>query len=189
MRPGDRHVETVGPALPGIEVRILPPDTADDRTERRRGRRSAARSSCPATTTGPTRPRPSCRTAGCYTGDLGRLDEDGRLTITGRKKEIIVLSSGKNIYPEEIEAHYRQSPFIKELCVLGLDAARRAERRAPATPWSCPTPTCCARRRSSTPAICCASRSKDARSGCRRTSACSATTSGWNRCRARRPAS
>ena len=44
----------------------------------------------------------------------------GRLTITGRKKEIIVLSNGKNIYPEEIEAHYRQSPFIKELCVLGL---------------------------------------------------------------------
>ncbi len=55
-----------------------------------------------------------------YTGDLGRLDREGRLYITGRKKEIIVLSSGKNLYPEEIEAHYRQSPFIKELCVLGL---------------------------------------------------------------------
>ncbi len=55
-----------------------------------------------------------------HSGDLGRLDADGRVYITGRSKEIIVLASGKNLYPEEIEAHYRQSPFIKELCVLGL---------------------------------------------------------------------
>ena len=83
-----------------------------------------------------------------HTGDLGRLDEGGRLIITGRKKEIIVLSSGKNIYPEEIEAHYRQSPFIKELCVARPHPPGRAERRAPVRAWSCPTPTCCARRRS-----------------------------------------
>jgi long-chain acyl-CoA synthetase len=57
------------------------------------------------------------------TGDLGYLDADGRLTITGRKKEIIVLASGKNIYPEEVEAHYRQSPFIKEIAVLGVARA------------------------------------------------------------------
>ena len=45
---------------------------------------------------------------------------EGRLTITGRKKEVIVLANGKNIYPEEVEAQYRQSAFIKEICVLGL---------------------------------------------------------------------
>jgi long-chain acyl-CoA synthetase len=55
-----------------------------------------------------------------HTGDLGRTDAQGRLTITGRKKEVIVLASGKNIYPEEIEARYRQSAFVKEICVLGL---------------------------------------------------------------------
>src|SRR4030095_15947472 len=42
------------------------------------------------------------------------------LVVTGRSKEIIVLSSGKNIYPEEIEAVYRKSSVIKEICVLGL---------------------------------------------------------------------
>ncbi|MGB9119675.1 MAG: AMP-binding protein [Candidatus Angelobacter sp.] len=55
-----------------------------------------------------------------YSGDLGYQDERGNLFITGRKKEIIVLSSGKNIYPEELEAQYMRSPFIKEICVIGL---------------------------------------------------------------------
>ncbi len=55
-----------------------------------------------------------------YSGDLGRIDKDGYLYITGRMKEIIVLSSGKNIYPEEVETHYAKSPYIKEICVLGV---------------------------------------------------------------------
>src|SRR6185369_15315581 len=42
------------------------------------------------------------------TGDVGYLDEDKNLFITGRAKEIIVLSSGKNIYPEEIESNYQR---------------------------------------------------------------------------------
>jgi len=57
------------------------------------------------------------------TGDLGYLDPRGNLFITGRKKDVIVLSNGKNVYPEEIEAHYEKSPFIKEICVLGLESA------------------------------------------------------------------
>ena len=55
------------------------------------------------------------------TGDLGYFDAGGNLFITGRKKEIIVLSNGKNIYPEEVEAHYLKSPYIKEICVMGLE--------------------------------------------------------------------
>ena len=51
-------------------------------------------------------------------GDLGRLDGDGYLYIMGRIKEVIVLSSGKNIYPEDVEKEYSQVPFIKELAVL-----------------------------------------------------------------------
>ncbi len=53
-----------------------------------------------------------------YSGDLGYIDKDGYLFITGREKEVIVLSSGKNIYPDELEGYYSQSPYIKEICVL-----------------------------------------------------------------------
>jgi long-chain acyl-CoA synthetase len=56
-----------------------------------------------------------------YTGDLGYFDAGGNLFLTGRKKEVIVLSNGKNIYPEEVEAHYLKSPYIKELAVMGLE--------------------------------------------------------------------
>jgi long-chain acyl-CoA synthetase len=55
-----------------------------------------------------------------HSGDLGYLRPDGNLMITGRSKDVIILSNGKNVYPEELEAHYSQSPWIKELCVLGV---------------------------------------------------------------------
>ncbi|MGA6985532.1 MAG: AMP-binding protein [Terriglobales bacterium] len=56
-----------------------------------------------------------------YTGDLGYFDSSGNLFITGRRKEIIVLANGKNVYPEEIEAHYLQAPYVKEICVMALE--------------------------------------------------------------------
>src|SRR6202142_514363 len=58
-----------------------------------------------------------------HTGDLGYFDSQENLFITGRSKEVIVLSNGKNIYPEEIETHYLKSPYIKEICVMGLEGA------------------------------------------------------------------
>ena len=54
------------------------------------------------------------------TGDLGFIDRNGYLSITGRSKDVIVLANGENVYPEELETHYEKSLFIKEICILGL---------------------------------------------------------------------
>lgn len=63
-----------------------------------------------------------------YSGDLGYLDKEEHLHLTGRKKELIVLSSGKNISPEDVESHYATSPFIKELCVLAIGGEGEEEK-------------------------------------------------------------
>ena len=120
-RIGDPHVDTVGPPLDGVEVRIAPDPDGSRHREYPDGE---------VLIRGPIvmagyHNRPDVNAVALaggwlHTGDLGYLDGGGRLVITGRKKEIIVLASGKNIYPEEIESHYAKSPFIKEICVLGI---------------------------------------------------------------------
>lgn len=57
------------------------------------------------------------------TGDFGYMDEDGYLYITGRKKNIIILDNGKNVYPEEIEEYLERIEVIKECVVIGRENA------------------------------------------------------------------
>ena len=56
-----------------------------------------------------------------YTGDLGRFDEHGNLYITGRKKNVIVMKNGKNIFPEEIEEKISRLPYVAECLVFSRE--------------------------------------------------------------------
>jgi long-chain acyl-CoA synthetase len=121
--PGSRAIGSVGPPLPGVEVKLFDPQPLEDGAGPATGE-IAIRG--PIVMQGYYNRADATaallRDGWLLTGDLGYLDAHGNLFITGRKKEIIVLSSGKTIYPEEIEHHYLQSPFIKEICVMGLES-------------------------------------------------------------------
>ncbi|MBR6794771.1 MAG: AMP-binding protein, partial [Clostridia bacterium] len=58
------------------------------------------------------------------TGDLGYIDADGDIFITGRKKNVIVLNNGKNVFPEEIEDYLAQIDLIAEAVVIGRPDAQ-----------------------------------------------------------------
>ena len=115
-RPGGTVVSgSVGEPLPGIEIRIDKPDASGVGEVLAQG---------PNVMLGyfedPEATAETIEGGWLHTGDLGRLDEDRRLYIVGRKKEIILAASGENVYPDELEELYGDSPLVKELSIVGL---------------------------------------------------------------------
>ena len=115
-RPENRMLTgTVGKPLPGVEVRIADPDASGVGEVIARG---------PNVMLGYYENEAATRATlvdrWLYTGDLGRVDEDGNLYLVGRSKEIIVDTNGKNVYPDELEEVYANSPYVKELSIVGL---------------------------------------------------------------------
>lgn len=114
-RPDKLLTGSVGRPLPGVEVRIAEPDASGVGEVIARG---------PNVMLGYYSDEAATRSAlverWLYTGDLGKLDDEGNLYLVGRSKEIIVDTNGKNVYPDELEDIYSNSPYVKELSIVGL---------------------------------------------------------------------
>jgi long-chain acyl-CoA synthetase len=108
--PDDVRIGTVGKAAPGVEIKIAQDGEILTRSA--------------GVFQGYFKnPEATAETIGAdgwlHTGDVGVLDEDGFLTITDRKKDIIITAGGKNISPSEIENRLKVSPYVREAIVVG----------------------------------------------------------------------
>ena len=107
--PARVKIGTVGAPLPGVGIRI-----ADDGEILIRGNNVFARyhNNDEATAS-------AMEDGWFHTGDIGELDEDGYLKITGRKKEILVTAGGKNVAPAALEDRLRAHPLVSQCIVVG----------------------------------------------------------------------
>jgi long-chain acyl-CoA synthetase len=109
-RPSRFRFGTVGTALPGVEIRIADDGEVLLRTETIFGGyykdEEATREVLPGD-------------GWLRTGDLGEVDPDGFLTITDRKKDILVTAGGKNVAPQNLENTLKTSPLVSQALVLG----------------------------------------------------------------------
>ncbi len=109
-RIGRVRLGTVGQAMPGVEIRIAP----DGEIQTRSLANFKGYWNLPDKTAEAYTPDGWLRT-----GDLGSIDADGFVTITGRLKDIIITAGGKNITPAEIETRLKFSPYISDAVIIG----------------------------------------------------------------------
>lgn len=126
---GIRKVGTVGVGVPGTEIRIVDVDGDEEQTLGvgeigeicARGPQLMLRyEGLPGETA------KTLRGGWLHTGDLGKLDEAGYLTISGRKKEMVIVS-GFNVYPREVEEALYCHPDVLEAAVIGVPDSYRGE--------------------------------------------------------------
>ena len=107
--PGRTRFGTVGPAFPGVEVKV-----GADGEVLVRGRNVFA-----GYAKDPEATAEALHDGWLHSGDLGEFDADGYLTITGRKKDIIITAGGKNVAPKLLETGLRNHPLVSEAVVVG----------------------------------------------------------------------
>lgn len=120
-----RQPGSVGRALPGIELRIDQPDNEGIGEVLAKG---------PNVMAGYFEDRDATdaiiQDGWLRTGDLGRIDAEGKLYLLGRKKDVIIDANGKNVYPDELEDLYGNHKSIKELSIVGLPDEAGGEKVA-----------------------------------------------------------
>jgi long-chain acyl-CoA synthetase len=120
--PHHNVIGSVGPPLPGVEGKIIDPKPPED------GGPAVGEIAIRGAIimrgywNRPDATAAVLKDGWLLTGDLGHFDSGGNLFITGREKDVIVLSNGKNVYPEEIESYYLKSPYIKEIGVMAMES-------------------------------------------------------------------
>ena len=120
----DRYskADSVGKPMPGTEVKIIDPDRDGVGEIICRG---------PSVMIGyyddPEATEQVLRDGWLYTGDYGRVDEEGFLYVCGRKKNVIVTKNGKNIFPEEVEYYLLKNKYIEEVLVYGATDKRTGD--------------------------------------------------------------
>lgn len=109
-RPGRNKMGSVGFPLPGVEVRL----GEDGEVLMRGGIVTAGYYKMPEET------RETFDADGwLHSGDLGSIDDDGFVTIVGRKKEIIITAAGKNVAPAKLETILKNHPLVSQACMVG----------------------------------------------------------------------
>ncbi|MGE0683733.1 MAG: long-chain fatty acid--CoA ligase [Candidatus Binatia bacterium] len=108
--PGRTKLGTVGPALPQVEVKIAEDSEICVRGPNvMRGYYNRAQDTALVIDT----------EGWLHTGDIGEIDTEGFITITDRKKDLIITSEGENIAPQHVEGLLKQDPLIEEACLIG----------------------------------------------------------------------
>ena len=123
------HIGSVGPAVPGVEVRLI--DVPE------KGIRVGASGEGEVIVRGanifegywdaPEATAEAKVDGWLRTGDLGRIDKDGNIYLTGRSKYVIVLESGEKVHPDELEDKLRESPLLADICVLGRKIGEKTQ--------------------------------------------------------------
>jgi long-chain acyl-CoA synthetase len=117
----EKRTGSVGLAIPGVEVRLI--DVPEKGIKVSEGGEGEVLVRGPNVFMGywqaPEETEAALDNGWLRTGDLGRIDREGNIYLTGRSKYIIVLESGEKVHPDELENVFAQSPLIADVCVTG----------------------------------------------------------------------